>query len=518
MLKQLILADFYERTRRYSFLLTLGFVLFYGYLVITGKYTLILGECRGVYNAAWTGSLMAIGSSTLLLLCGFYLVKNTISRDSHTGVGEILTATSLGKIRYMMAKFLSNLMVLSTLIAILIPAALFMQFFLGETKGFSLWAFLSPFLFISLPICAFLSALAVLFEAIKPLRSTFGNIVYFFVFQLLVVISIESHNPAMDFIGASSIVPHMQAAAQTAYPNAKIGLTMGFVNALERSPQNVLFFEWLGYPWPTSAIISKILFIGISLLLVLLAASLFKGFEPDEGQKKPMKKKPSSPACSELQTQRLQPKSIALEPVRWQFSLPALVRAELRVMFTGINRTWYLIALVFVVLALILPLPIALGYVLPAAWIWPLTIWSGMGTREHLYRTHNLMACLPHPLSRQLPAAWLAGVILTLAMGSGMILKSLFIGDVLLFLVLIIASLFIPSLALALGKLSGSKKLFEIVYMLLWYIGPVNQLPLLNFMASDISVVHSLIPIAYLVLTILLICSLPLAARLHQAE
>jgi len=46
-------------------------------------------------------------------------------------------------------------------------------------------------------------------------------------------------------------------------------------------------------------------------------------------------------------------------------------------------------------------------------------------------------------------------------------------------------ALFIPTLAFALGVWSGSNKLFEVVYMLYWYTGPVNRVESLDFMGSS---------------------------------
>jgi hypothetical protein len=80
----LMRADLFERARRYSFLITLGFVVFAAYLYIPPKeaddLTLGLGNYRGVYNSAWVGGAMAVLSSTLLSLPAFYLVKNAIER------------------------------------------------------------------------------------------------------------------------------------------------------------------------------------------------------------------------------------------------------------------------------------------------------------------------------------------------------------------------------------------------------------------------------------------------------
>jgi hypothetical protein len=45
--------------------------------------------------------------------------------------------------------------------------------------------------------------------------------------------------------------------------------------------------------------------------------------------------------------------------------------------------------------------------------------------------------------------------------------------------------LFIPSLALALGVWSGGSKLFEAVYLFWWYIGPMHNIPSLDFTGAS---------------------------------
>ena len=56
-LYHLVRADFLERVRRYSFLLTLGFSVYLGYGVYSGQVTLQLDKYRGVDNSAWLGSV-----------------------------------------------------------------------------------------------------------------------------------------------------------------------------------------------------------------------------------------------------------------------------------------------------------------------------------------------------------------------------------------------------------------------------------------------------------------------------
>jgi hypothetical protein len=43
---------------------------------------------------------------------------------------------------------------------------------------------------------------------------------------------------------------------------------------------------------------------------------------------------------------------------------------------------------------------------------------------------------------------------------------------------------FVPSLALALGVWSGSGKFFEALYTALWYVGPMNHTPGLDYTGS----------------------------------
>jgi hypothetical protein len=332
-----------------------------------------------------------------------------------------------------------------------------------------------------------------------------------------VVISLESHIPFLDFLGAGTLIPHMQAAAQSAHPTAKISLTMGFIST-KRDPSTLLSFVWEGYPWPAEIIVSKLLIVGFSLILILIAAYLFKGFSSDNDQQRVIKKKIDKGFVTESRQPILGANPIILERVHQRFSLFSLIKAELTIMLKGLNRFWYMAALTLTGIQFFLPQAIVMQYILPLAWVWPLIIWSSMGTRDHRFRTHDLLLCSPHPLSRQLPASWISGFLLTLTMGSGMLIRSMLTGQFLLFLSLIIATLFIPSLALFLGKLSGSRKVFEIVYLLLWYIGPINKLPVLNFMASDIGVIHSPVPLFFLLLTLLILSVLPLISRRVMAQ
>ncbi len=107
-----------------------------------------------------------------------------------------------------------------------------------------------------------------------------------------------------------------------------------------------------------------------------------------------------------------------------------------------------------------------------------------MGSREARFGADQLVFSAPHPLSRQLPLVWLAGVIVTLVTGGGVAGNLILAGVWMHLLAWGTAVLFIPALALALGVWSGSNKLFEVVYMVWWYAGPLNRVSYLDFMET----------------------------------
>ena len=88
------------------------------------------------------------------------------------------------------------------------------------------------------------------------------------------------------------------------------------------------------------------------------------------------------------------------------------------------------------------------------------------------------------PLWRQLPATWLAGFLVTALTGSGVALKLLSVGDTAGLLAWLSAALFIPSFALASGVWSNNSKVFEVIYLCLWYIGPLNNVPAVDYLGA----------------------------------
>ncbi|MDR0346474.1 MAG: hypothetical protein LBI49_25820, partial [Nocardiopsaceae bacterium] len=119
---------------------------------------------------------------------------------------------------------------------------------------------------------------------------------------------------------------------------------------------------------------------------------------------------------------------------------------------------------------------------LSAAWIWPVLIWSRLGAQRRENGLGTLLGCYPGAY-RQLAAEWLAGLALTAAAGLGPMLQMAIAADGSRVAAWAAGALFIPSLALLLGTATRTQRVFQVVYVLLWYAA-VNQLAAANYMGT----------------------------------
>lgn len=471
-------ADFLERTRRYSFLVMLGMVILLGYAAATGILVLsVPPKYVGVINSPWVGALMTLTVGLFLGWFGFYLVKGSIARDYETRVGQILATTPLSRPLYALGKWLSNFAVLGVMILILIAVGIAMELLAGKAP-LDVWALVSPLLFIALPWMALVAALAVLFETIGWLRGGFGNIVYWFLFAIMVLpaLGIQPYQPLLDFAGMRLVADGIQQAAQAAYPGIKGGFSFQIQNAIS-DPERFLY---TGIEWTASAILPRLFFLLVAFGLVLLASAFFDRFntsKADRGGKK--RGDPTIPQAVISDTAPLpQVHLTPLEAAR-RFCFRALYSAELKMLLKGHRWWWYVVSLGLVAAQLSVASD-SRPVVLAVSWFWMILLLSGLGNREAQHNTSEMIFSAPRPVLNQLPATWLAAVTVTALMGSGAVLRYMLDGETARLLAWFGGVLFIPSLALAMGVLTLSRKPFEVVYVTWMYI-ILNEAPPLDF-------------------------------------
>ncbi len=483
-------ADFLERVRRYSFLIMLGAVVFLGYQTAIGNLSLALGKYRGEFNSAWVGAMMSLIATFFIGWFGFYPVKGSVARDRETGVGQIMATTPLTRPLYMLGKWLSNFAVLMAIVAVLAISGIVIQLLRGENAQINLLTFLAPFFFIVLPLMALVAAVAVLFEAISFLQGGFGNIVYFIAFVMLIPLFMENDTlnkyPAFDPAGLSLLSSEMGRGALEVYPDydGSFSLTTGDENREEI----IGTFAWSGIHWTPNLIFARFTLIAIAFALTLLAALFFDRFDPS--RRKPMRMtakrtaslpKPEAVSTSQtLSNLHLTPLNKAAN----RFSFFTVLIAEIKLLLKGQRWWWYAIAGGIMIACFANTSEITRQIILPLAWVWPILIWSGIGNREIHNNVHQMTFSSASPLWRQVPAQWLAGFIVTLLIASGAALRFISDGDTVGLVALLSGAIFIPSLALASGVWSGTSKLFEILYMSIWYIGPMNKVLEMDYIGS----------------------------------
>jgi hypothetical protein len=478
-------ADFLERVRRYSFLLTLLFAVFLGYAAATGRIALQLGEYRGIYTSAWIGALIAMTTTCFVSLVGFYIVKSAIDRDRQTGVGQILAATPLSKAAYTLGKFGSNFAVLASMVGILAVAAVLMQVFAREDPHFDGVALLAPFILVALPAMALTAALAVLFETLPVLRGGIGNVAWFFVWSILGIGLPEiSGNHHLDPMGLMVVADSMMAGAHANIPGYKNSFSFTIADSPVKIVQS---FRWQGVAWTWEDIVLRILWTGAAVAMVFLAALVFDRFDSSRWVLSSPRRAKQAPAASggvasptSAETPRVDTASRAaahLTPLTSGHTntFARLFFAELRLALKGMRWWWYCIAVGLLVAQFLTPFGVARGPILGSAWMWLVLVWSGMGAREARFGTRALLFSSAGILRRQLPACWLAGVAIAGMLGAGAGSRLLLAQGWHGLVPWIAGAVFLPSLALALGVWSGSGKAFEGLLTAMWYVGPMNH-------------------------------------------
>lgn len=522
VLYHLARVDFLERVRSYSFLVLLLFTVFLTYLFIPEIDAiqiagLNLGGYRAIYNSAWIGTMTTLLMGEFFLLFSFYLLKGSIERDRRTGVGQILAATPMTKAMYALGKWLSNVAIATTMVIAIIASSTLLQFLRAEDPHINMWALASPFFIVLFPALTVIAATAVLFDCIPLLRGGIGNVLFFFIAYPIFTLS-------LDLQGNTILYPSIYQACAAQFTNCN---PTRQIDAGMPPLADFPAFHYNGVTWLPSIVISRLVIVLIGVLITLLASWFFHRFDPAKSDKSFFGnfslKRTSAPetesAAPTLTLPHQATRLSSLAPTSQYLSftlLTHLFAAEWRLTFKGKSWFWFLCAIgLFIALALT-PLDVAQMYILPLAFILPLTVWSNLGVREVKYRVEQLVFSTPYPLTRQFPITLLTGVFVAFIFTSPLLLRLILAGQWSSLGGLVIGIFFVPSLAMALGCWSNGSKLFEGGYLFLWYIASMYSVPVLDFMGRVPAVRQQGISLLYLLITFLLIV-LAFLGRRRQA-
>jgi len=352
----------------------------------------------------------------------------------------------------------------------------------------------SPFVLLTLPVLFMTSAVAVFFETMPVLRGGMGNIAFVFIWGGLLGANFGHKQTEIynDPLGTGIVLPDMLracAAQISGFDPVKAGVSMG-IN-VQTEAVRLTTFTWNGIQWSAQHVMWRLEWVLLGLGIAAVAAIPFDRFDTAGSLKLPKSRRsrrkereeiaPSSGlSVGDVRLTPLDRDAVSARP--GAMVLGAMIFAEWKLIAKGL-RWWYAGPLGLTVAALVAPLPSVRAIVLPLAWFWPVLLWSKLGTREATYNTEPVFFSAPHPLSRQLWATWLAGVMLSVMTGFAVALRLSIAGDAHALAAWCVGAVFIPALALALGVWTRSGKAFEAIYTGLCY-AVIQQAAPLDFMGA----------------------------------
>jgi len=494
VLAALAIADFRERTRRPAYLVTLAAAVGLGYLALPPATSLWVimdaGGYRGSYNSAYVGTVSALAGTLWLMLGGFYVVRGAIVRDQRTRVGQILATTPLTTVDYLTGKLVSNLLVLASMTGVLAVTALVLQAVRGESTAVDPVALLLPFVLVTLPVMAVTSAAAVLFETVPVLRSGVGNVCWFF---LWMVVATAGSGVPLGGLGevAASMRRAMAAQGLPGAAEFSVGLT--------RVDHPLRVFTWHGLDPSGGFVVSRLVLVVVAVGLAVLPALWFGRFDPARTRPRPGPGGAAGPAVPAPGTlpepvavaAPHRPRALAYRPLssgraRPRLAFWRLLSGEFRILARGAPGWWWLVVAVLNAACLVVPTGLAepgddvATVLLAVAWLWPVLVWSRLGTQRHENGLETLLGAYPARY-RQVLAEWSAGVVLTAVTGLGPAVRMVVASDTPRVAAWAAGLLFIPSLALALGTVTRSHRLFQVAHVAMWYAA-VNQVAAVDYL------------------------------------
>ncbi|KWT60554.1 hypothetical protein ADL21_18720 [Streptomyces albus subsp. albus] len=494
-LGRLALGDVRDRVRRPAYAVTLLAAVLLGYLAVpqpTSHWVILqIGDFRGTYNSAYVGVATALAAALWLPLAGFYVVRNALAKDERSGVGRLLATTPLRTTGYFAGKLLSNVLVLVSMLGVLAVTAVVMQLARGESYRIDPVALLKPFVLIALPLMVVTGAAALLFESLPVLRGGVGNVVWFFVW-LALVLGGQRPDAPLGGIGVHGAVASMADDLAAQHTRVTGQFSLGFTY-LE---QPLRTFVWHGFTPEQGFVLGRAALVLAAMALALLPALWFGRFDPARGGARGatagQRVQEAAPGTVPGPPQPHVPTVVAVHRPLPPLSLATathpgatyhrLLLGELRILLQGVAWWWWTGAALISIVGLCVPTAGAARVVLPLAWIWPVLIWSRLGAQRHEHGVQALLGSYPAARHRAL-AEWCAGFALTAATGSVPLLRLAMAGDWQGVASWAGGAVFIPSLALALGSLSRTHRLFQALYLPLWYC-VFNGLPLLDYMGA----------------------------------
>ncbi len=462
-------TDFRVRFRRSSTAVIFLLLCITAYLWIpnpsTGRALLQMKEQRALYNSPALALATASLCGIMLGLVGYYLVSNSIGRDTRTRTGFVIASTTVRNHEYLIGIFLGNVLFLTVIIFGFMLSSIVMQLVRGEAAvRFS--SFLWHYALLLPPMIVFVSAIAVLFESIRWLSGRFGDLCYFFVWLFalaMVATSAEKTGGAnwSSYFDTFSFAFMLEQVKQITHSDS---LSIGSSSFDASKPPFLFPGLTLSRAWVLPRIVSTL----FPLIFVIGALLVFHRFNP------------TSVKSSQVGTRKsllgrlnslIRPLTVPLFSMRRFSARPGFFNA----IFSEVMLTLQLKPLtLFLVLGSLIAGSLSgmeslQQRLLPALFVGVAMILADLPCREKTAGTSSMLESMPlrkpHFVGWKLGAAF-ALVLLVLTIPAVRLLFS----KPSACLSLILGSAFLASTAIALGIASGNPKAFMVTFLMFLYL------------------------------------------------
>jgi hypothetical protein len=423
-----------------------------------------IGEARVLLTSAATSLASALTGSLLLGLFGFYLISNSITRDSRTGVGSLIATTPVGSATYLAGKFFGNAIYLGIVVTGFMVACMGMHLLRGEGP-LEPFTFLATFGMIFLPLIFAVAAFALLFESVRFLSGRAGDVLYFLVWILLMSLP------------AAAVTQKESLGWLTYFDVTSLGLAISEVARVARtthfsigiSPFNAALppVVFPGISWSSDILDSRFAASLLALPLLALALAGFRRFDPSVGRKSAKKSRGKflERAGDLLGGRWVVPKGM------WLAGSPSLPRAVGLDVVLSLTLSPFisLTILGLAITGLVVPSADFRSVYVPVVFFIFVPLVAGVSTRDRISNTAGLVLCAP--LLRRHFVVWkfLSALLLALLVATVPLVRTI-IADPRNLPGLLVGICFLVAAATALGILTGTPKAFVVSFLFFLYI------------------------------------------------
>jgi hypothetical protein len=447
-------ADLRQRLGGTTIWVLLGIGLYLGTMMLpdahAGYFVLSLNDRRGIYTSDWVAAATSLMLVTLLAFFGIFAARGGVERDLELRTADYVTASPCPSTIFIGGKWLSSVFVLSLVCVTVFCGAVIEQLLRGDRSHMTLVPYMMDFTCVVLPVCALVAAISALFSCTRLLRGTFGLVIYV-AFVGVIGLALTQTPWSLDPWGYHSILDAMgqQLLAQTSSDEIHQTL-IGIPPASGATPT----FRFVGISWTMASIMVRAAWIGAACVLACGAGLTFDRYRGRN----------TAGRSANRITDVL-------------FFRSGLINAqplsELPILLGHFSITWWLCASVAVLAALLAPEGIVDRFVVPFLLLLPVNALAEIGSRDRDSGSRAIAVLAAGNTAilffRRMAACCVIQAILWLPLATRSVDQP---SRAFLFLLVPIAA---SILALTLGLLTRGPRIFEGVFLVWWFLGPLNH-------------------------------------------